>query len=288
MQSQMASQPAPRGTSLLKQLLLLILLVVLLAVIYCNNVAFFNQAGAKVRDYVAAVVQRACTAANPWADEGDAVAFHPRLEKMPPGQGNAYPPDAGQPPPQYQTLEQPRQQLSREEPQPQESGPLLASPDAVAPLPAAPAPAAAPAPDVTPQAPVNETVDGLVAARGAFARGDMQAAIEAYRAYVALNPESMAGHGELGNVYYALGMLPGAAQSYFEAANAALAQGQAAVAERLLPVIHEGNPALATRLYQRLHPEDMRGERQRTPPRQGAYPGAPQFMPQDMAPDGRR
>ncbi len=167
MQSQMASQPAPRGTSLLKQLLLLILLVVLLAVIYCNNVAFFNHAGAKVRDYVAAVVQRACTAANPWADEGDAVAFHPRLEKMTPGQGNPFPPDAGQPPPQYQTLEQPRQQPPLEEPQPHEGGPLAAMPDAAPPL------AVSPAPAMAPPAPVNETFDGLIAARDAFGRGDM-------------------------------------------------------------------------------------------------------------------
>jgi tetratricopeptide (TPR) repeat protein len=94
--------------------------------------------------------------------------------------------------------------------------------------------------------------DKLSVAREAFAAGDMNAAIEAYRAIVASNPADMAARGELGNVYYAVGAMPEAAQTYFETASMAIEQDQLEVAEALMPAVSEGNPLLANQLSDKL------------------------------------
>lgn len=94
--------------------------------------------------------------------------------------------------------------------------------------------------------------DALDLARNAFAAGDINAAIEAYRALLANNPNDIAALGEMGNVLYAVGMKPAAAQAFFEVANRALDQGQFEFAANLLPAVGEGNPMLATQLNNRL------------------------------------
>ena len=94
--------------------------------------------------------------------------------------------------------------------------------------------------------------DKLAAARGAFAAGDVNAAIEGYRAYIAANPKSIPAHGELGNVLYTVGAVSEASQAYFEAASLAVEQNQIEVAEALVPAVVEGNPTLANALIDKL------------------------------------
>lgn len=90
--------------------------------------------------------------------------------------------------------------------------------------------------------------DQLVKARKAFAAGDINAAVEDYRRIVAKNPDEVAPFGELGNVYYLIGMRGDAAAAYFDAASKAIKLKQLETAESLLPVISEDNPMLAARL----------------------------------------
>ena len=104
----------------------------------------------------------------------------------------------------------------------------------------------------------SSTKDSLVAAREAFAAGDMKAAIETYQAVIAKNPGDMAARGELGNVYYAVGATNEAAQAYFETAKLAIEQNQLEVAEALMPVVSEGNPMLADQLMDTLFDVQMR------------------------------
>ncbi len=101
--------------------------------------------------------------------------------------------------------------------------------------------------------------DNLYMARRAFAAGDINAAVEGYRALIDSNPDSIAALGELGNVFYASGMEPAAAQAYFDAANKAIDQNQFEIAANLLPAIGEGNPMLAARLNDRLLAASGRG-----------------------------
>jgi hypothetical protein len=100
------------------------------------------------------------------------------------------------------------------------------------------------------QAPFGE--DNLSKARSAYAAGDINTAIETYRTLIASNPDNIAALGELGNVFYAVRMMPAAAQAYFDAASKAIDQNQFEVAENLLPAIMEGNPMLATQLNDKL------------------------------------
>ncbi len=100
--------------------------------------------------------------------------------------------------------------------------------------------------------------DKLAAARGAFAAGDVNAAIEGYRAYIAANPKSIPAHGELGNVLYTVGAVSEASQAYFEAASLAVEQNQIEVAEALLPAVIEGNPMLANALNDKLFDHQVR------------------------------
>jgi len=254
----MQAQPAPRGSSLLRQFLLFLLLLILLAVLYCNNVAWFHQAGAQVREAVVAVLQKACGAfnLNPWHDDGDTVAFHPPLERVaraPVDRGI----DAAALPPGMSPMPAPMLDGAPMSAEPMPPG--LPGPAYGAPMQDAP-----PMPQVPPMAmpmPPMADVDGLDEARVAFSRGDMRMAVEAYRGFLALNPDSIAGHGELGNVYYSVGMLPAAARAYFDAAARALDQGQPRLAEQLLPAIGQGNPMLADMLDERLR--EARGEAMR-------------------------
>jgi len=100
--------------------------------------------------------------------------------------------------------------------------------------------------------------DKLVAARNAFAAGNIQASIEGYRAFIAANPKNISAHGELGNVLYAVGAIPEAAQAYFEAASLAVEQNQIEVAEALVPAVVEGNPMLANALIDKLFDHQVR------------------------------
>jgi len=100
--------------------------------------------------------------------------------------------------------------------------------------------------------------DKLAVARGAFAAGDINAAIEGYRAYVAANPKNISAHGELGNVLYSVGAVSEASQAYFEAASLAIEQNQIEVAEALLPAVIEGNPMLANALNDKLFDHQVR------------------------------
>jgi tetratricopeptide (TPR) repeat protein len=100
--------------------------------------------------------------------------------------------------------------------------------------------------------------DKLAAARSAFAAGDVNAAVEGYRAYIAANPKSIPAHGELGNVLYTVGAVAEASQAYFEAASLAVEQNQIEVAEALLPAVIEGNPMLANALNDKLFDHQVR------------------------------
>ena len=100
--------------------------------------------------------------------------------------------------------------------------------------------------------------DKLAVARGAFAAGDINAAIEGYRAYIAANPKSIPAHGELGNVLYTVGAVAEASQEYFEAASLAVEQNQIEVAEALVPAVIEGNPMLADALIGKLFDHQVR------------------------------
>ena len=100
--------------------------------------------------------------------------------------------------------------------------------------------------------------DLLVSARQAFAGGDVQGAINGYRQLLAKNPTDINAMGELGNVLFTAGSIAQATQTYFDAANLAIAQNRPDVAEALLPVIEQSNPMLAGQLEDRLFDAQMR------------------------------
>jgi len=100
--------------------------------------------------------------------------------------------------------------------------------------------------------------DKLATARAAFAAGDINAAVEGYRAFIAANPKSISAQGELGNVLYTVGAVSEASQAYFEAASLAIEQNQIEVAEALLPAVIEGNPMLANALNDKLFDHQVR------------------------------
>ncbi len=138
------------------------------------------------------------------------------------------------------------------------------------------------APAVARIASVEEQLD---MARGAFAAGDIDAAVEGYRALIASNPDHIAALGELGNIFHALRMMPAAAQTYFEAASKAIEQNQFAVAENLLPAIAEGNPMLASQLNDKMYAVAARNNMgQSRQPIPEMYPSYRQPMPPFMQP----
>jgi tetratricopeptide (TPR) repeat protein len=118
-------------------------------------------------------------------------------------------------------------------------------------------------------------------AREAYSRGDADAAIRSYTEFLAKHPDSIDGHGELGNVYYMTGRLQEAAQSFFEAGKRMLDQNQADRAQALLPSIGQGNPALAGELQQKLM-QLQQPQQQAVAPMQGQMPpmqGEPAMPP---------
>ncbi len=140
-------------------------------------------------------------------------------------------------------------------------------------------PAAAPAPSFEEQ---------LNIARGAFAAGDIDTAVEGYRMLIASNPDNIAALGELGNVFYTVGMTQAAAQVYFDVASKAIDQGQFDVAENLLPAIIEGNPMLATQLNDKMFNVHARNNSGRPgQPAPGMYQPYQQPMPPFMQPGGQ-
>jgi tetratricopeptide (TPR) repeat protein len=122
----------------------------------------------------------------------------------------------------------------------------------------------------------NKAADEVLnQAREAYSRGDAEAAIRSYTEFLAKNPDSIDGHGELGNVYYMSGRLQEAAQSFFEAGKRMIDQNQAERAQALLPSIGQGNPALAGELQQKL----MQPQQQSAVPMQGQMPPMQGQMP---------
>jgi thioredoxin-like negative regulator of GroEL len=118
---------------------------------------------------------------------------------------------------------------------------------------AAEAPAAAPPQASAPPAPeANSSADLLARARQAYARKDTDAAIDAYRAYIAQNPEAIGARGELGDVYFAAGRKQDAAQMYFECATKNLDAGNIAGAKALIGAVRQGDPSLAGDLEHRV------------------------------------
>jgi hypothetical protein len=125
-------------------------------------------------------------------------------------------------------------------------------------------------------------------ARSAFAAGDIDAAVEGYRMLIANNPDNVAALGELGNIFYAIGMMPAAAQAYFDAASKAIDQNQFDVAENLLPAIGEGNPMLATQLNDKMIAAHVRTNLgQPGQPAPGMYQPYQQPMPPFVQPGGQ-
>lgn len=121
-------------------------------------------------------------------------------------------------------------------------------------------------------------------AREAYSRGDADAAIRSYTEFLGKNPDSIDGHGELGNVYYMTGRLQEAAQAFFEAGKRMIDQNQAERAQALLPSIGQGNPALAGELQQKLMqaqqpPQQGVGPQAQMPPMQGQMPPMGGQMP---------
>ncbi|HBZ57313.1 MAG TPA: hypothetical protein DEO88_18070 [Syntrophobacteraceae bacterium] len=104
----------------------------------------------------------------------------------------------------------------------------------------------------------------LTLAREAFAAGNINAAIDAYHAFINDNPGDITAHGELGNVYYSAGATVEAARVYFEAASLAIEKGDLDTAEALMPVISEGSPMLANQLSDKLFSAHAKAADQRT------------------------
>lgn len=85
----------------------------------------------------------------------------------------------------------------------------------------------------------------LDAARVAFGRGDLTAAVAAYSAVVKAHPDDIDAQGELGNVYFNAGRLKDAASSFHAAALLMVTAGDPVRARLLEPAIRTGDPALA-------------------------------------------
>jgi hypothetical protein len=124
--------------------------------------------------------------------------------------------------------------------------------------------------------------DAMTKAREAFASGDVNSALEGYRQIIAKNPDDMGARGELGNVLYTIGMVPEAAQAYFDTASMAIDKKQPEIAEALLPAIIEGNPMLATQLNDKLFEAQMQNNASQQPmPMQQQPAQQPTQQPQD-------
>lgn len=98
----------------------------------------------------------------------------------------------------------------------------------------------------------NGASELLNRARRAYAHRDIDAAIDAYRAFIEQNPDAIGARGELGDVYYAAGRKHDAAQMYFECATKYLDAGKIANAKALVGAVREGDPAMADDLERRV------------------------------------
>jgi tetratricopeptide (TPR) repeat protein len=142
--------------------------------------------------------------------------------------------------------------------------------------------------NIPPTAPTPSVEERLNMARSAFAAGDIDAAVEEYRMLIASNPDNVAALGELGNVFYAVGMTQAAAQAYFDVASKAIDQNRFDVAEGLLPAIAEGSPMLATQLNDKMFTAHARNNSDEPgQPAPGMYQPYRQPMPPFMQPGGQ-
>jgi tetratricopeptide (TPR) repeat protein len=98
----------------------------------------------------------------------------------------------------------------------------------------------------------NSSEDMLNKGRDAFAAGDIEGSITAYKDYLKSNSNNADAHGELGNVYYLNGRYQESAQSYYDSAKLLIEQKQTDRVPALLPVIAQVNPALADELAQKM------------------------------------
>jgi len=99
----------------------------------------------------------------------------------------------------------------------------------------------------------NTSEEVLNKGRDAFAAGDMEGSVAAYKEYLKSNSNNADAHGELGNVYYLTGRYQEAAQSYYDSAKLLIEQKQIDRVPPLLPVVAQVNPALADELAEKLH-----------------------------------
>lgn len=95
--------------------------------------------------------------------------------------------------------------------------------------------------------------DKVAGAREAFARGDIEGAVNQYNEAIKNDASDADVRGELGNVYYTTGRLPEAAQAYYDAAKLLLDKNELERVDQLIPVIAEVNPMMADELVQKLH-----------------------------------
>ena len=260
MQAQMTEQPTMGATrSVFRRLFSLLILLGLIALaVYGYNAGWFKRAGAKVSDYYATTanwVEQKFGAGNDASPSPQPAIEHASgipTNMASPGMSTTadMPPNVGMP-------------------SNAGMGPLDQNMDADN------NPANA---NIPPFARTLGDEDTLSSARGAFAAGDINAAVDNYRSLIARNPDNVAAYGELGNVLYTVGNLPAAAQAFFAAASKAIEQNQLAIAESLLPAVIEGNPMLATHLNDQLFHAQMRNNASR--PWQPMQPFLPPGMPQ--------
>lgn len=146
-----------------------------------------------------------------------------------------------------------------------EVSPAQKSADAQRPAPAArasrkPGAKAAAAPQAVPRPPAAAVMPNAYreAARRALAVGDLRWAIHYYRQHLATHPRDADALVELGTIHYRSGDPGRGASLLYDAARSLIEAGDRARASRLLPLVAEGNPALARDLYGRLAPRPER------------------------------
>lgn len=94
--------------------------------------------------------------------------------------------------------------------------------------------------------------DKMNNARSMFSEGNIDGAVAIYNECIASNAKDPDPRGELGNVYYASGRLPEAAQAYYDAAKLLLDRNELERVDALLPIIAGINPAMGDELTQKL------------------------------------
>jgi tetratricopeptide (TPR) repeat protein len=112
----------------------------------------------------------------------------------------------------------------------------------------------------------NDKGESLSQARAAYAKGDPDAAIDAYQDYLQSNPDDVDARGELGNVYYSQGNLTEAAQTYYDTASRLIEQKKLDRVHTLLPLIGQINPPLESDLMAKLAHTTNQEQRTRIEP----------------------